>query len=104
MLLFYSSLQKIKWYKHKPNNEKIHMGKNTGKTISLRTLMMERFLGWDFEGANVKIGCITKACLHLFTTVEYTLQNTEQRQPVTKSSVKPLNSNIIIPENKFGWY
>lgn len=65
---------------------------------------MERFLGWDFEGANVKIGCITKACLHLFTTVEYTLQNTEQRQPVTKSSVKPLNSNIIIPENKFGWY
>lgn len=30
------------------------------------------------------MGYITKACLHLFTTVEYTLQNTEKTQPVAE--------------------
>lgn len=49
------------------------------------------------------MGCVTKAGLHLFTTVEYTLQNTEQKQPVTKQISETFNSNII-PENKFGWY
>lgn len=47
------------------------------------------------------MGCVTKAYLHLFTTVEYTLQRA--KQPVTKQISETFNSNII-PENKFGWY
>lgn len=59
-------------------------------------------MGQDLKNI-FKMVCVTKARLHLFTTVEYTLQNTEQKQPVTKQISETFDAKMI-PEINFGWY
>lgn len=48
------------------------------------------------------MGCVTKAYLHLFTTVEYTLQNTEQNNQSLNKSVKLLIQTLSLRINLVG--